>query len=55
MGSFDVKSLFTDVPVDFTSNIKLDKIFSHDIQSINGLNKQQLKRLLHWATKGTVF
>ena len=57
MGSFDVGSLFTNIPVDFTINLinLLENIFSNGVKDFNGLSELQLKKLLHWTTKGTVF
>ena len=55
MGSFDVRSLFTNIPVDFTINFILEIIFTNGVKDFNGLSKLQLKKLLHWTTKGTIF
>ena len=55
MGSFDVKSLFINITVDFTINLILENIFINGVKDFNGLSKLQLKKLLHWTTKGTVF
>ena len=55
MGSFDVRSLFTNIPVNFTINLILENIFTNDVKDFNELSKLQLKKLLHWTTKGTVF
>ena len=55
MGSFDVRSLFTNIPSDFTINLTLENIFRKGVKYVNGLSKLQLKELLLWTTKGTVF
>ena len=55
MSSLDVKSLFTNIPVDFTVNLILDSIFINDVKKFQGLNRQQLKKLLKWSCSGTVF
>ena len=55
MGSFDVKSLFTNITVDFTINLILENIFINGVKDFKGLSKLQLNKLLHWTTKGTVF
>ena len=55
MASLDVKSLFTTVPLDFTIELFLKNIFSQGTKDFNGLNKNQLKKLLSWTCKGTIF
>ena len=58
MASLDVKSLFTNVPLDFTTEfieLILNNIFSQGTKDFNGLNKNQLKKLLSWTCKDTVF
>jgi len=55
MASLNVKSLFTNVPVDFTIDLILNNIFRNGVKDFNGLKKQQLKKLLIWTCKGTVF
>ena len=55
MSSLDVKSLFTNIPVNFTINLILEAIFVNDVKKFYGLNKQQLKKLLKWTCSGTVF
>ena len=42
MASFDVKSLFMNIPVQFTIDIILDQIYAPGVEFFNGLNKQQL-------------
>ena len=55
MASLDVKSLFTNVPVNFTIGLILNNIFNDGLKDFNGLNRQQTKKLLIWTCKGTVF
>ena len=55
MASLDVKSLFTNVPVNLTIDLVLKSVFSNNITDFHGLTKFQLKKLLHWTSKGTVF
>ena len=55
MAYLDVKSLFTNVPVNFTIDLVLKSVFSNSITEFHGLTKFQLKTLLHWTSKGTVF
>ena len=54
MASFDVDSLFTNIPLDETINLCVDKLFKHN-HNIKGLNKQQCKDLLSLATKQPCF
>ena len=54
MVSFDIKSLFTNIPVDFVTNIILKEIYGSDsTKKVYGLNKRQFKNLLMWTTKRT--
>ena len=53
-GTF-VKSLFTNVPVNFTIDLVLKSVFSNNTTEFRGLTKFQLKKHLHWTCKGTVF
>ena len=55
MTSFDIKSLFTNVPVNFTIDLVLKSVFSNNITEFHGPTKFQLKKLLHWTCKDTVF
>ena len=48
--SFDVKSLFTNVPLDFTINLILDKIYRDKLMHVK-LTKDQLRTLLELCTK----
>ena len=45
MASLDVDSLFTNIPLDETINIIIEKSFSEN-ETINNLNKDQYKCLL---------
>ena len=54
MVSFDVKSLFTNIPVDFVTDIILKEIYGSDsTKKYYGLTKRQFKNLLVWTTKRT--
>ena len=52
--SFDVISLFTNVPLDYTVKIILDRIYKHNIISTN-LNKRTLKKLILDSCRKTIF
>ena len=54
MASLDVKNFFTNVPVNFATDLVLKSVFSNNITEFLGLNKFQLKKL-HWTSKGSVF
>ena len=54
MASFDVKSLFTQIPLDETIEICLEQLFMN-AESVNGLNRSQLRELLVLATKECYF
>ena len=54
MVSFDVVSLFTNIPIDETIDLCLDKLF-HDSDLVNGLSRRQLKHLLTVAAKENHF
>ena len=52
---FDVKSLFTNIPVDFVTDIILKEIYgSESTKKVYGLTKQQFKNFLVWTTKHTL-
>ena len=56
MVSFDVKSLFTNISVDFVIELILNKIFDSNLsKTFHGLTKRQLRTLLVWTTKRTTF
>ena len=55
MVSFDVKSLFTNIPLSFTLNLILESIYADNTTEWNGLNKSRLLKLLSWSTKNTTF
>ena len=44
---FDVKSLFTNIPVDFTANLILDKVVSDKEDKFHGLNRTELRKMLN--------
>ena len=50
MVSFDVTSLFTNVPLDYTINIILDKIYQEKLINTK-LKRQEFKQLLELCTK----
>ena len=54
MTSFDVKSLFTNIPLDETIDICIEKLYQNK-RKIKGLNKKHCKKLLTLATKSSVF
>ena len=55
MASFDVRSLFTNIPVQCTINLILDQIYVQDVNTFHGRTKTQLKKLLIWSCTGTTF
>ena len=55
MVSFDVKSLFTNIPINETINIACDTLFDPDRQFDTILTKNDFKQLLELATKGIIF
>ena len=54
MVSFDVVSLFTNVPLDETINLCLDRLY-HDVDKVHNLDRGQLKKLLYFACKESHF
>ena len=55
MVSLDISSLFTNVPVQQTIQIILDKIFTADDILFNGFSKANFKKLLELAVLDTAF
>ena len=53
MGSLDVDSLFTNVPLDETINIILDQLYTNHSQP--SIPKSKMKKLFEYATKESVF
>ena len=53
MVSFDVKSLFTNIPSDFVIDQILEKSFPDKKGLFHGLTHSQFKKLLIWTTKKT--
>ena len=51
--SFDAKSLLTNIPVQLKINIILDKLFETKYFTINGMNREQFKKLLTWTCQKT--
>ena len=54
MASLDVDSLFTNIPLDDTISIIIEKLFSEN-KTVHNLNKDQFKCLLTLATKESYF
>ena len=54
MASLDVDSLFTNITLDETINIIIEKLFSEN-ETVHNLNKDQFKCLLTLATKESDF
>jgi len=54
MCSFDVKNLFTNISVDFTVNLILDKVFIDKESKFHGLNRTELRKMFDWTCKNTV-
>ena len=58
MVSFDVISLFTNIPVDYrpTINLILDKLFDNDTDFVlKGIDKNNMRILLKWTVQGGAF
>ena len=55
MCSYDVTSLFTQIPLKETINICLDKIFSNNTSIFHGFNRVQFKSLLELAICNSYF
>jgi hypothetical protein len=55
MASFDVTSLFTNIPVPETINIILSSLFINDSDLCHGFSKKDFKTLLELCTKDNVF
>ena len=55
--SFDVASLFTNVPLDETIDIILDKLYPNKDKKlkVNGMTRLIFKRALEWCLKGNIF
>ena len=49
--SFDIKSLFIKIPVDFTIELTLNQPFICETSKINRLNKKQSKKQQKWTCK----
>ena len=54
MGSLDVDSLFTNIPLDETIDICVNQLFEN-IDTVEGFKKSELKQLLYLATKESYF
>ena len=54
MVSFDVESLFTNIPLDETINICADRVYKRK-KKVKGLLKRHFKQLLTYATKSSCF
>ena len=55
MASFDVTSLFTNIPLDETINIILELLFPDNNSHYLNFNRQQYKKLLELAVKDNIF
>ena len=53
MASFDVDSLFTNVPLDKTTEIYVNELFKSS-QTVTGLKKQQVLEMLSLTIKESV-
>ena len=56
IASFDVKSLFTNIPLKFTTNLLIIKSLFHDgCTQFQGISQTQIKKLLKWICQSTTF
>ena len=56
MVSFDVISLFTNIPVDHSFNLILDKLFDNDTDFVlKEIDKNDIRKLLKWTVQGGAF
>ena len=55
MVSFDVRSLFTNVPIYETIDIILKKLFPNDTTLVNGFDKQSFRKILELSVLDTHF
>ena len=55
VASLDVKSPFTNIPVNFTLDIILHSIFNKEVKKSYGLLRLQLKKLFQWTSRGIIF
>ena len=55
MASFDVESLYTNVPLTETINIITNIVFPNQAQSFLGLNRLSFTKLLDIATRNCFF
>ena len=53
--SFDVKSLFTTLPVNFTINLIIDQLFPDSSSRVHGINQQQFCKLLNWTCNHSTY
>ena len=53
--SFDVSSLFTNVPVNETIEIVLNKLFKSKFDTFHGLSRRNLRELLEICTQKSIF
>ena len=54
MTSFDVESLYTNIPLDETINICVSKLFGRK-QKFKGFSKTDFRLLLQYAVKDSLF
>ena len=54
MGSLDVDSLYTNIPLDETITVTVNKLYGTK-RKLNGIKKSDFKIMLNLATKGSVF
>ena len=55
MASFDVESLFTNIPIDETINIICNSIFKQEKDEFKNFSKSQFHKLLNFAVKDSPF
>ena len=55
MASFDIKSLFTNIPLDEAINIATESLFPQNDVSLLGFTSEVFRKLLQFAVKNVLF
>ena len=55
MASLDVDALFTNVPINETIDIIIENLFPEESSTVNGICRDEFKKLLELASKDSFF